>query len=103
MTYKNASGGDIPNLGEADATNTDHTGQQFGFTFQHADVMFPILSIRQFATKDCTILFKRNGGIVKYPDGRRLPFTTRFVGFFVLLGTEPDTKAPSDQGFSRQG
>lgn len=112
VSYTSASGGQIPNVGEAAAKHTDHEGNDFEFVFLHARVMFPILSISHFVTKECSAFFKRSDGVVKYPDGRRRPFTTKYCGFFVLLNTnlgpdKPDAStfdaSVSKQGFSRQG
>ena len=95
-------------MGEAEVKHTDQAGKEFEFVFQHAKVMFPTLSIRQFVVKDCTVYSKKHGGVAKYPDGLRLPFTTKYGGFFVLLNTnlDPNTSpeaSVSPPVFSRQG
>ena len=65
-------------------------------------VLFPILTARQLMKNDCTVYFKRHGGVIKYPDGKRIPFTCRHGAFVVLLNT---WKTDNNEGpvFSRQG
>ena len=83
VKYTNASGGHIDNEGEADVVHTDADGTKYRFTFQHADVQFPILSVRQLVRIGCKVIFTRRGGVIKYADGRRLRFVCKHGVFFV--------------------
>ena len=85
VKYINASGGGMPNLGEADITHYQPDGTRFDFTFQHADVHYPILSVNQLVNVGCRVTFRKKGGVITYADGRRLPFTCKKGVFFVLL------------------
>ena len=108
----NASGGSIPNQGEADIVHTDHLGTDVRFAFQNADVAFPIMSVRWLVRKGCTVYFKRHGGVIRYPDGKKIHFTCRHGCLFVLLNTYKTASldssasahsAPPSPVFSRQG
>ena len=71
-------------------------GSLFDFTFQHADVHTPILSVTYLVTRDCRVTFHKYGGHISYPDGRRIRFVAMGGVFFVLL----DIMKP---GFTRLG
>ena len=45
LQYKGANGALIPNEGELDITHRESDGSMFRFTFQHAKVHCPILSV----------------------------------------------------------
>ena len=96
VKYVNASGGEIPNQGEADISHYDDKGVRYDFTFQHADVQYPILSVRYLVKLGCKVNFREHGGVAKYPDGRRLRFLCKKGVLFVML----DTNEPV---FSRHG
>ena len=87
--YKGANGALIPNKGEIDVLHCEVDGTRYPYTFQHADVHCPILSVTQFVTRDCTVTFHKLGGHIMYPDGRRIRFVAKGGVFFVLLNVMP--------------
>ena len=92
VKYVTANGGEIPNLGETDIVHRDEQQGDFDFTFQHAPgVHCIILSVRKFVRRGCRVTFRRGGGTIRYPDGRKLRFVERLGVFFVALNVlDPD-------------
>ena len=95
VKYTNASGGHIANEGGADVTHTEADDTQYRFTFQHADVQWPILSVRQLVRIGRKVVFTRRGGAIKHADGRRLKCVCKHGVWFVLFNLE-------ERGFARQ-
>ena len=83
--YKGADGSLIPNEGECHVTHREANGSTFSFTFQHAQVHCPILSVSELISRECTVTFHKLGGHIAYPDGRRIRFVAKEGVFFVLL------------------
>ena len=83
--YKMADGTLIPNQGETDVQHRESDGSTFSFTFQHAEVHCPILSVTYLVTRDCSVTFHKRGGHIAYPDWRRTRFVANGGVFFVLL------------------
>ena len=107
INYVNASGGLIPNKGETAVVHRDSNGTDFQFVFQHADVHCPILSVRRFVKKGCRVTFRKGGGVIRYPDGRKLFFQEQKRVFFAPLDIVPpedvaDTVVIAPLGFARQ-
>ena len=91
LHYKGADGTLIPNKGEVAIIHREADGSLFDFTFQHADVHCPILSVTYLVTRDCTVTFHKHGGHIAYPDGRRIRFVAKGGIFVVLLDVrKPD-------------
>ena len=70
----------------------EHDGELYDFTFQHAKVHCPIISVREPVSKYCSVTFHRHGGHIEYPDGRKIRFVLKGGTFFVVLNVPPDTK-----------
>ena len=98
LQYKVADGRLVPNEGRVQVTHVDKDGAAFNFTFQHANVHCPILSVSELVHKDCVVTFHKSGGHILYPDGRRIHFVAKEGVFFVALNV-----ASPDQGFTRRG
>ena len=111
LKYKVASGALVPNEGEVHVKHKESDGTVYDFTFQHAKVHCPIVSVRELVMKDCWVTFHKNGGHIEYPNGKKIRFVTRGGVFFVLLNVlPPDTKDvlgrnhnPEKPVFSRHG
>ena len=107
VKYVSATGGTVPNEGQVCITHRDPHLGDFDFVFQHAKVHVPIISVRHMV-KDhkCRVIFYEDGGVIKYPDGRRLKFIMKSGVFFMLLNVV-DAKGtvhqiPAKPVFSRQ-
>ena len=48
----------------------------------------------------CRVNFRDGGGIIHYPDGRKIPFIERLGVFFVALNVLPE--APTEDAFGRK-
>ena len=68
---------------------------------QNAKVNCPILSVKYFTNKGCRVLFRRGGGVIAFPDGRRIPFIERLGVFFVCLNVLPPDLVPAKDAFDR--
>ena len=101
LQYKAADGSLIPNEGETDVTHVEADGDTYPFTFQHAIVHCPIISVRYLVTQDCVVTFQRLGGHILYPSGNRISFVCKDGVFFVPLNILPPV--PPEQGFARHG
>ena len=62
VQYKSASGQLIANEGEVEVVHQDPNGGRYSFTFQHAKVHCPIVSVTQLIHKGCEVTFHKNGG-----------------------------------------
>ena len=80
--YVSATGSEILNQGEIDITHVGDNGEKCQWTIPNAKINCPILSVRHFTAKDCKVLFRKGGGVIAYPDGRRVPFVERLGVFF---------------------
>ena len=83
-----ATGGTISNEGEIEIVHAQDD-DKFPMTIQNAKVNCPILSVKYFTNKDCRVLFRKGGGVIAYPDGKRIPFIERLGVFFVALNVLP--------------
>ena len=92
LKYKVADGTLVPNEGQVHVTHRDGQGKSFQFTFQHANVHCPILSVSELVNRDCIVTFHKMGGHIQYPDGRKIRFIAKEgVFFFVELNVvDPD-------------
>ena len=101
VRYVSATGGTVPNEGEVEIVHRDPILGDFNFTFQHAQVGCPIISVRDLVgNKKCKVIFGEDGGVIKFPDGRKIHFILRNGVLFVLLRVvEPSNSEPV---FSRQ-
>ena len=101
LKYKAANGELIANLGEVHLQHKEADGSIYDFTFQHAEVHCPIMSVRQLVEKDCEVTFHKYGGYIRYPNNKKVRFVTKGGVFFVLLNILPPK---DDQSvFSRPG
>ena len=92
LKYKVASGARVPNEGEVHVKHTEFDWTVYDFTFQHATVHCPIVSVRERVMKDCWVTFHKNGGHIEYPNGKTVRFVTRGGVLFVLLNVLPRTR-----------
>ena len=100
VRHVSATGTTVENQGQVDVTHRDPNIGDFHFTVQHADVHCPIVPADYFVGLKCKVLFSETGGIIKYPDGRRLRFACHGgVSFMLLNVVDPNEKQPV---FSRQ-
>ena len=90
VKYSNASGGDIVNRGETIVFHHLPDGTTLNIPFQDADVQCPIISVKDFVKVGSSIRFKDEGGRIKLPDGRILPFQERHGVYFILLDLGED-------------
>ena len=90
--YVSASGGLIANEGQIDLVHRQGN-DLFEMTMQHAKVNCPILSVRYFTDRDCRVLFRKGGGVIIYPNGKRIAFIERLGVFFVALNVLPPEQA----------
>ena len=91
LQYKAADGSLIPNQGEVKVQHVAKDGQCFNFTFQHAAVHCPILSVTDLVLQDCWVTFHRRGGYILYPDGRKINCVAKAGVFFAQLNiAHPD-------------
>ena len=96
VKYDSASGCAIDNEGDISVVHRGPCGKDFGLVIQNAKVACPIVSIRYFTRMGCTVVFKKGGGIIHYPDGRKIPFIERLVVFLSalnILTPNPDIHA----------
>ena len=75
VKYMSATGGTVANPGQVHVVHRNPRLGDFNFTFQHAPVQCPIISIRdRVKGHKPKVLFYEEGGVIKYPDGRRIRF-----------------------------
>ena len=98
MLYLGLWRGGVPNDGELMIVHRIEESRDVGFVIQRAKVDCPILSVRYFTRMDCKAVFQKGGGIIYYPDGRKIPFIERLGVFFVALNILPPKTIPYDVG-----
>lgn len=99
LKYKVADGRLVPNQGQVQVKHIDKDGATFDFTFQHANVHRPILSVSELVHKGCVDTFHKAGGHIQYPDGRRIHFVSKEGVFFAALNfTWSDKEFPMRGG-----
>ena len=114
LHYKGADGSLIPNRGERDLVHQEADGELYGFTFQHAPVHCPIISVKYLVTRDCRVTFHKAGGHIRYPSGKTIQFVAKDGVFFVALNVLPpncqnifghvvNPVKEAEPGFSRHG
>lgn len=89
LKYKAANGELIDNLGEVHIRHLESDGTIYNFTFQHAKVHCPIVSVRELVSRDCSVTFHKYGGRIQYPSGKKIRFVLKGGVFFVLLNVLP--------------
>ena len=89
LQYKAANGQLIDNEGEVYIQHREPDGSTYNFTFQHAKVHCPIVSVKELVLRDCSVTFHKYGGHIQYPDGKKLRFVSKGGVFFVLLNVLP--------------
>ena len=67
VRYVSATGNTVENKGEVDITHRDPDICDFHFTFQHADVHCPIISVKYLVGLKCKVLFSDDGGCYQIP------------------------------------
>ena len=105
MDYKGADGALIPNEGEITIKHIEPDGEFYEFIMQNAKVHCPIISARYLVTRDCLVVFHKNGGYILYSPGKRNNFVLKEGVFFVRLNVLPPDLTPdkAKPGFARPG
>ena len=80
-----AGGAKIKNEGQTKIVHITENNDHIDFTFQHADVAMPVLSIRKVAHRGCTASFWKGGGEIVFASGIRMPIIERLGFYFVCL------------------
>ena len=90
IAYVAADGGIIPNRGEVTVTLKAENGVKLdNVKWQDAPVNMPILSVKYLAKRGSRVTFWNKGGIIKLPDGQRIPFYEAGGVYFIKLKIEP--------------
>ena len=98
----NACGALVPNIGQVNATHLEDDGGTFSFTFRHATVHCPIVSVTDLAAKKCEATVHDQGGHNSYLDGRMI----KFVRKDGVVGAKSNVLPPGTKlihRFPRQG
>ena len=70
------------NEGEINTVHVGGDGATRDWKFQNAKVNCPTRSVQYFTNKNCSINFRQSGGVIAYPEGRRVPVVGRLGVFF---------------------
>ena len=95
VKYSDASGGDIPNRGEAIITHILDDGSELDIPFQDGNVQVPIMSVKDYVHVGSVVKFRKNGGVIRLPSGKRMVFQEKHgVYFFCLNIVVKDPEIP---------
>ena len=90
VAYVSASGDIIPNRGEVVVDLKAENGVLLEkIAWQNAPVNMPILSVKYLAKRGSRVNFWNKGGVIKLPDGNRIPFYEAAGVYFVKLKIQP--------------
>ena len=90
VAYSSAPGHVIPNRGEVTMDLKAENGVVLEqVTFQDAPVNMPILSVKYLAKRGSRVSFWNKGGVIKLPDGIRIPLYEAGGVYFVKLKVQP--------------
>ena len=90
VAYVSASNTIMPNRGEVTVDLTAGNGVKLeGVKWQDAPVNMPILSVRKVARKGARVTFWDDGGVIKLPNGDKIPFYHAQGVYFVKFIVDP--------------
>ena len=89
VAYVAADGGLMPNRGEVTVNVVAGDVDLGPMKWQDADVNMPILSVRRIAKKGSRVSFWDGGGVIKLPDGTKVPFYEYQGVYLIKLAVKP--------------